>query len=248
MRRSAPPSTRCVAKEWRRRCGCRSSRLSVLVSSRRPRAERKSAFSAPRASCRPGLAQVAGDGERGELAERHDALLRALAAHPHELLVEVDVAEVETDRLGAPEAGGVDELEDRPVAERERAVAGESLDEVLDLLLLRRLRQPLGQAWRQRRVRHAGRPEGEAQERADGRDPARDRRRREPRPAPVEPGHVVGEDADVDLVDRRVSRVQPVGEMAEVGRVGPARRLGEPRRREKSVDGGCCLHRPEKVP
>ncbi len=50
VRRSAPPSSRCVANAWRRRCGCGTRRRSVEVSSRRPRAERNSAFSAPRAS------------------------------------------------------------------------------------------------------------------------------------------------------------------------------------------------------
>ncbi len=48
MRRSAPPSSRCVANEWRSRCGWGRSRRSVLVSSRRPRVETKKAFSAPR--------------------------------------------------------------------------------------------------------------------------------------------------------------------------------------------------------
>src|SRR5581483_8819625 len=48
-RRSAPPSSRCVAYAWRRRCGLGTSRRSTLVSSRRPRAERKTASAAPRA-------------------------------------------------------------------------------------------------------------------------------------------------------------------------------------------------------
>src|SRR5947209_967955 len=50
VRRSAPPSSRCVANAWRSRCGCGTRRRSVLVSSRLPCAERKRAFSAPRAS------------------------------------------------------------------------------------------------------------------------------------------------------------------------------------------------------
>ena len=58
------------------------------------------------------LVQVARDEVRRLLAERHDAVLRALAAaHVDELLLEVDVAEVESDRLGAAEPGRVDELD-----------------------------------------------------------------------------------------------------------------------------------------
>jgi len=45
--------------------------------------------------------QVTGQQLRRALAERHDAVLRALSpADVHELLVEVDVAQVEADRLG----------------------------------------------------------------------------------------------------------------------------------------------------
>ena len=72
---------------------------------------------------RPRLAQVAGDDVRRLLAERHDPLLAALAAHADELLLEVDVGEIEPDRLGAAQAGRVDELDECAVAEAERAVA-----------------------------------------------------------------------------------------------------------------------------
>ena len=52
--------------------------------------------------------------------------LRAFAlAHVHELLLEVDVAQVEADRLRAAQARRVDELDERAVAEPERAVAVE---------------------------------------------------------------------------------------------------------------------------
>src|SRR6266508_4983002 len=69
------------------------------------------------------VAQVDRHPVGGFLAERHDALLAALATHVHELLLEVDVSEVEPDRLGASEARGVDELDESSVADRERAVA-----------------------------------------------------------------------------------------------------------------------------
>src|SRR4051812_13522535 len=69
------------------------------------------------------LAEVARDERTRLLAQRHDAVLAALAfAHVDELLLEVDVAEIEMHRLGAAQPGGVDELDEGAVAERERAV------------------------------------------------------------------------------------------------------------------------------
>ncbi len=100
-RRSAPPSRRWVAKAWRSRCGWRSSRRTVLVSRRRPRADRKSVVRAGRER-RPSRLQVARELECGLLAEGDDALLASLAADVHDLAVEVDVDEVERHRLLAP--------------------------------------------------------------------------------------------------------------------------------------------------
>ena len=92
---------------------------------------------------RPRPAQVARDPERRLLAERYDAVLRALAgADVDELLLEVDVAEVEPDRLGGAQAGRVDEFDERAVAEGERAVALEAGERPLDLVPSRRVRQP----------------------------------------------------------------------------------------------------------
>src|SRR5689334_15178572 len=74
-----------------------------------------------------GIAEVAGDPDAGLLAEGHDTILGALAvADVHELLLEVDVAEVEPDCLCAPEAGRVDELDKRAVSHRERRLAFEA--------------------------------------------------------------------------------------------------------------------------
>ena len=50
----------------------------------------------------PSRRQVARDRPGSLLAERDDALLAALAADEHVLLLEVDVAEVEGHRLGTP--------------------------------------------------------------------------------------------------------------------------------------------------
>ena len=112
----------------------------MLVSRRRPRAERNSASIAPRASVGSRVAQVAGDVVRGLLAERDDALLAALAVDVQRLALEVDVREVEADGLGAPQPRGVEELEQRAVAERERGVAVHQLEQLVDLRLLRRVR------------------------------------------------------------------------------------------------------------
>ena len=67
--------------------------------------------------------QVLGQQVRRLFAERDDPLLAAFAAHVQLLALEVDVREVETDGLGAPQARGVDELDEGPVPQRERAVA-----------------------------------------------------------------------------------------------------------------------------
>ena len=74
---------------------------------------------------RSGLAQVPRHDVGRLFPERDDPLLAALAAHAHVLLLEVDVAQIEADRLGAPEPGGVDELDQRVVAQAERPVAVE---------------------------------------------------------------------------------------------------------------------------
>jgi hypothetical protein len=67
------------------------------------------------------------------LAERDDAFLSSFAAHVHELLLEVDVAEVEADSLRTAQAGGVDELDERTVPQRERPVAFELRERAVDL-------------------------------------------------------------------------------------------------------------------
>src|SRR5215472_2488419 len=98
-----------------------------------PRGEEEGVVRTARES-RPRLAQVAAEPERRLLAERHDPLLPALAAaDEHELLLEVDVPEVETDGLGAAEACRVDKLDEGPVPQRDRVLALERLERVLDL-------------------------------------------------------------------------------------------------------------------
>src|SRR5689334_25354350 len=71
------------------------------------------------------LADVARDHARRLLAEWDDTLLAALAADVDELLLEVDVGEVEVDRLLRTQARRVDELREREVPQRQRAGACE---------------------------------------------------------------------------------------------------------------------------
>jgi hypothetical protein len=66
-------------------------------------------------------------------AERHEALLVALAEHAHDPFLERDAALLEPDRLGDAQAGAVEELHQRPIAERSGARARCSLDEPLCL-------------------------------------------------------------------------------------------------------------------
>src|SRR5438105_3122267 len=117
---------------------------------------------------RPRLAQVTREPRGRLLAERDDALLAAFAPDSHELLLEVDVGEVEVDGLAASEPCGVDELDERPVPERERAVTGERVDRRVGRLALRRVRQAARPSWRQRGIGDAGRTEREAEERSHG--------------------------------------------------------------------------------
>ena len=107
---------------------------------------------------RPSRLQVARELERRLLAERDDALLAALAADVHDLAVEVDVAEVERDRLLAPQPRRVEELEQGAVAERQRRVAVDELEQLLDLGGLGRVGEPARTA--AVRAMPPGRPRG----------------------------------------------------------------------------------------
>ena len=94
----------------RRRCSCRDG----------GRARRRRRILGAAGQLRPAVAEVAREPVRCLLAERHDPFLAALAEHAHRFLLEVDVGEVEPDRLLAPQPGRVDQLSESSVAERER--------------------------------------------------------------------------------------------------------------------------------
>ena len=129
------------------------------MSSGRPRAERKIRFSAPRASSgRPSL-EVEPQQVRGLLAERHDALLAALAADVDLLGLELDVGELEPARPPRPQARRVDELEERAVAQPERRVAARLLEQRVGLRGAGRVREPAPPASGQREVGNPRRAE-----------------------------------------------------------------------------------------
>src|SRR5687768_15026942 len=69
---------------------------------------------------RPRLVQVAGEPVRRLLAQRNHALLAAFASHMDLLPLEIDVRQVQIDRLPATEAGRVHELHEGAVAQTQR--------------------------------------------------------------------------------------------------------------------------------
>ena len=145
----------------------------------------------------------------GLLAERHEPFLPSLAAHVDLLAVEVEVGDVEVDRLRRTQTRGVDELEQRRVSERERFLAGRSVDELLDVRDLRHLGEAPTAAWRERCVRNASGAKGVTHERAHRGEAARDRGRREPSSGAPELCRVLGQDPHVDVVELEVPLSEP---------------------------------------
>src|SRR5436190_16204426 len=119
-----------------------------------PRGQEQRVLGAAR-EFRPRLMEVARQPVRSLLTQRHGPLLPALAVDVDELLFEVDVSEIEIDRLAAPEARRVDELAERAVSQPERTVAFESRKLGVDRVRLRRVRQPSRPAWTDRTLWHA---------------------------------------------------------------------------------------------
>ncbi len=77
--------------------------------------------------------EVAAHRFRGRAPERYQALLVSLAEHADDSLFEGDATLLEPDRLGHTETGAVEELDERPVAQRSWARAGGRVDETLGL-------------------------------------------------------------------------------------------------------------------
>ena len=71
--------------------------------------------------------------------ERHDALLGPFAVEPHEPGIEIDVRQRQADHLTDPCPCGIEELEQRPVAQRDRPVADNRPEQRRNLGLAQRL-------------------------------------------------------------------------------------------------------------
>jgi hypothetical protein len=107
---------------------------------------------------RAAAAQV--DADRGDrlAAERDEALLRALAPGAQEALAQVDVGDLEPDRLRGAQPARVHHLEQGAVAEHGRLVAARRGEQLLDLGVVEDLGQLLGAAGR---GQHRGRVVGD---------------------------------------------------------------------------------------
>ncbi len=194
---------------------------------------------------RPRLAQVAAEPKRRLLAERHDALLAALAApDSQELLLEVDVSEIEAYGLRAPQSGGIDELDESAVPQRDRPLALERLERALDVCGGGGVWQAPRAARAEARVGDALGPERMPEEGAHRGQLAADRGRRELPAASraAEPGDVVGEHADVDRGEVGAVILEPGAELSDVAAVGAPSRLAQRGRGEEAIGCSACVH------
>jgi aminopeptidase len=188
------------------------------------------------------VAEIPGEPPRSLFTQGHHPLLASLAADVDVLLFEVDVLQIERDRFRAPQSARVHELDERAVAQRERAVAVERVERRVDLVRARRIGQPARETRRERCIRDSVGPEREAEERPHRGETARDRRGREPPPAAAEARRVVGELTHADVLEAQLPFLQPRREVREIEGVGAARGVGKTRAREKPVDLATELH------
>ena len=164
-----------------------------------------------------------------------------------ELLLEVDVTQVEADRLGAAQPGGVDELDERAVPEGDGPVPFERLEHLLHLGGARRIGETARPPRRERRVGHPSRAQGVAEEPAHGSELPPDRGRRElPGPASgaggAEVGCVVDERAHVDVVQRGTAALEPRAELLDVVAVCAAGAVRERGGVEEARGGRAGVH------
>src|SRR6476646_5396835 len=90
---------------------------------------------------RPAAAQIAVDRRDRLPAERHQAFLRALAAGAEEALAQVDVAQLQPDRLRSAQPAGVHHLQQGPVAQRRRLAPLRRGEQLLHLGVVENVRQ-----------------------------------------------------------------------------------------------------------
>src|SRR5204863_8021517 len=74
---------------------------------------------------------IALDRARGLAAERHRTVLRALAVRAQEAAADVDVSDLQPDRLGRAQPASVHDLEQRAVAQRDLVAARHALAQPL---------------------------------------------------------------------------------------------------------------------
>jgi hypothetical protein len=77
--------------------------------------------------------EVSTNGLRSRASQRYQALFVSLAQHADDSLVDGDATLLESDRLGHAQAGAVQKLDERPIAQCARAGAGSSVYEALGL-------------------------------------------------------------------------------------------------------------------
>ena len=85
--------------------------------------------------------EVARERATRRAADRHQAVLRPLAADAHQLSVGLEVADFERRRLAHAEAAPVERLEERAVAQVARVVAGDGVEHRRNLGLGKDARQ-----------------------------------------------------------------------------------------------------------
>ncbi len=114
-------------------------RCALRVVSRPPRALVKSG-----PSWRPRVGEIRVDGLEGDLSHGHDPLLVALAEHTDRAVAAIHVRAVEAAALRDPDAGGVEQLQQRVVPAAARREPGGTVEELLGLVLREERRQAPG--------------------------------------------------------------------------------------------------------
>src|SRR5919109_1339125 len=171
----------------------------------------------------------------GRLADRHHALLRALPPRTEHTLLQVDVGQLEPDRLRSAEAAGVHQLEERTVPQRGRLRASRLREQAVDLPA----GEDVGQLTRApRRAQRGGGvriqqafPAHVAVEGAQAVGLRVARRRRRRRPLDVagrEFREKIGEVAGPRLERGQVASREEAAELEQVGPVRLERVAGEP--------------------